>query len=278
MSKGSGVATISNRNVLGMRVDVTSYEDAVCRVVDWACEGRSSYVCVANVHMTMESYDSPEFQEIVSTADLVTPDGMPLVWALRVMGEKEATHVRGSDLMMHVMERAVKEDLPVGLYGGTTDSLEAFGRLLEERFPGARVACKISPPFRQLSPQEQADFARQISDSGTRILFVGIGCPKQERWMASHRGLLPAVMLGVGAAFDFHTGRVRQAPRWMQAAGLEWLFRLIMEPRRLWWRYAWHNPRFITLFAMQMLSIWCFGEDSKDKNKTAESSWRSGQG
>lgn len=258
-----------SRSVLGMRVDVTSYEDAVRRVVDWAREGRSSYVCVANVHMTMEAHESPEFREVVNGAELVTPDGMPLVWALRAMGESRASHVRGSNLMMHVIEKAAGEDVPVGLYGGTDESLEDFDRLLEQRFPGVKVACKISPPFRPLSPGEQQSYAREIVDSGARILFVGIGCPKQERWMAAHRGVLPAVMLGVGAAFDFHTGRVRQAPRWMQAAGLEWLFRLVMEPRRLWRRYARHNPRFVGLFVLQMLGSRRFGKASEGKRSNS---------
>ncbi len=114
------------------------------------------------------------------------------------------------------------------------------------------MACAISPPFRSLTAEEDTAFTREISFSGARILFVGIGCPRQERWMASHKGRIPAVMLGVGAAFDFHTGRVRQAPRWMQAAGLEWAFRLLMDPRRLWRRYAKHNPRFVALFLLQL--------------------------
>lgn len=248
-----------------MRVDVTSYEDAAHSVLGWAREGRSSYVCLANVHMIMEARDSSEFRGMVNGADLVAPDGVPLVWALHLMGEKQAAHVRGSDLMMHVIEKAAGEGVPVGLYGGTEESLEDFGNLLEGRFPGVRVTCKISPPFRPLSPDEQQAYAREISASGTRILFVGIGCPKQERWMAAHKDLLPAVMLGVGAAFDFHTGRVRQAPRWMQAVGLEWLFRLVMEPRRLWWRYAKHNPRFMALFALQILGLQRFGKTDGGK-------------
>jgi N-acetylglucosaminyldiphosphoundecaprenol N-acetyl-beta-D-mannosaminyltransferase len=131
------------------------------------------------------------------------------------------------------------------------------------------VACKIAPPFRSLSPEEQEAYAREISASGARILFVGIGCPKQERWMAAHRDRIRAVMLGVGAAFDFHTGRVPQAPRWMQAAGLEWLFRLFMEPRRLWRRYARHNPRFVALFALQMLGL-------RRSGKAGDGRWRDG--
>ena len=253
-----------SRHVLGMRVDATSYEDASRRVASWAREGRSAYVCVATVHMVMEAFDSPAFRQTVNGADLVTPDGRPLVWALRGLGVKDATQVRGTDLVTHVVERAARDGIPIGLYGGTPELLEKFVRILRRRYPGVRVVCRIAPPFRPLTPEEDESVTREILSSGARILFVGIGCPKQERWMEAHRGRIPAVMLGVGAAFDFHTGRVRQAPGWMQVAGLEWLFRLLMDPRRLWKRYARHNPRFIAHFLLQLLgSLRSGGKQSK---------------
>jgi N-acetylglucosaminyldiphosphoundecaprenol N-acetyl-beta-D-mannosaminyltransferase len=242
-----------SRSVLGMRVDATSYDDASRRVLRWAREGRSAYVCVATVHMVMETFDSAAFRKVVNGADLVTPDGRPLVWALRSLGVRGAPQVRGTDLTARVVERAAADGVAVGLYGGTPELLEAFVGILETRYPGVRVVCRIAPPFRPLTPEEDESVTREIVASGARILFVGIGCPKQERWMAAHKGRIPAVMLGVGAAFDFHTGRVRQAPGWMQAAGLEWLFRLLMDPRRLWKRYARHNPRFVALFLVQLL-------------------------
>jgi N-acetylglucosaminyldiphosphoundecaprenol N-acetyl-beta-D-mannosaminyltransferase len=250
--------TATCRYVLGMRVDNTSYEDASQRVVRWAREGQSSYVCVANVHMVMEAFDSPKFRGVVNDADLSTPDGRPLVWALKMLGSRNASQVRGADLVMNVAERAAREDVPVGLYGGTPESLAEFVQVLHWRFPGIEVPCIIAPPFRPLTSEEDRAITKEIAASGARILFVGIGCPKQERWMAAHRGAFPAVMLGVGAAFDFHTGRVRQAPRWMQAAGLEWLFRLMMDPRRLWRRYVKHNPRFLALFLQQLASTALF--------------------
>jgi N-acetylglucosaminyldiphosphoundecaprenol N-acetyl-beta-D-mannosaminyltransferase len=247
--------TLASRDVLGMRVDATSYEDASRRVARWARDGRSAYVCVATVHMVMEAFDSSAFQRLVNGADLVTPDGRPLVWALRSLGVRDAAQVRGTDLTTHVVERAAREGIPIGLYGGTPDLLETFVRVLEKRYPGVRVVCRIAPPFRPLTPEEDEAVTKEILSSGARILFVGIGCPKQERWMEAHEGRIPAVMLGVGAAFDFHTGRVRQAPVWMQVAGLEWLFRLLMDPRRLWKRYARHNPRFVVLFLLQLLGL-----------------------
>jgi N-acetylglucosaminyldiphosphoundecaprenol N-acetyl-beta-D-mannosaminyltransferase len=244
-----------SRYVLGMRLDATSYEDAARHVVRWAREGRSAYVCVASVHMVMEAFDSEAFRKVVNGANLVTPDGRPLVWVLKSLGVKGASQVRGTDLTTRVVERAAREGVPLGLYGGTPESLEAFVRVLEARYPNVQVACQVAPPFRALSPEEDETITQQIVASGARILFVGIGCPKQEKWMAAHKGRIPAVMLGVGAAFDFHTGQVRQAPQWLQIAGLEWMFRLLMEPRRLWKRYAKHNPRFVGLFLLQLLGL-----------------------
>jgi N-acetylglucosaminyldiphosphoundecaprenol N-acetyl-beta-D-mannosaminyltransferase len=244
-----------HRYVLGMRVDATSYEDASRRVVQWARKERSAYICVASVHMVMEAFDSEAFRQVVNGTDLVTPDGRPLVWALKCLGVKSASQVRGTDLTTHVVERAARENVPIGLYGGTPELLESFVRVLKARFPKVRVVCQIAPPFRPLTPEEDESVTREIVASGARILFVGIGCPKQEKWMAAHKGRIPAVMLGVGAAFDFHTGRVRQAPRWMQAGGLEWVFRLMMDPRRLWKRYAKHNPRFVGLSILQLLGL-----------------------
>lgn len=240
------------RHILGTRIDATSYEEATRKIVTWAGAGDSCYVCAANVHMAMEAFDDPEFRCVINGAVMVTPDGMPLVWGLRRLGIKEATRVYGPTLTLHVCEAAAASGIPVALYGGTEESLAAFMAFLHDRFPGIRVACAIAPPFRPLSAEEDDAYTRQIAASGARILFVGIGCPKQERWMAQHVSKIPAVMLGVGAAFDFHSGRVRQAPAFMQRMGLEWLYRLWREPRRLWKRYLKHNPRFVFLFGIQL--------------------------
>src|SRR5215218_6683235 len=238
-----------------MRVDATSYQDASQRVLRWAHMAQSTYVCVANVHMCMEAFDSPAFRQVVDGSDLTTPDGRPLVWALRALGVKRPSQVRGADLVLHVSEHAEREKAPIGLYGGTSESLERFVRVLKGHFPSLQIACQISPPFRALTPEEDEEIINRLVASGARILLVSLGWPRQERWMAAHKGRIPAVMLGVGAAFDFHTGRVRQAPRWMQSAGLEWVFRLLMDPKRLWKRYARHNPRFVVLFLLQLLGL-----------------------
>ena len=244
---------LPHRTVLGMRVDATSYEDGARRVLAWAGEEQGRYVCVANVHMTMEGWDDPAFRRLVNDADLVTPDGMPLVWALRRLGTHDAQRVYGPTLTLHVCDLAAREAVPVGFYGGRPEAIDRLVPNLRARFPALTVAFAESPPFRALTPAEDEAVVARIRASGARVLFVGLGCPKQERWMAAHRDRLPLVQLGVGAAFDFHAGMVRQAPPALQRAGLEWAFRLAMEPRRLARRYLHHNPRFVWHLGRQML-------------------------
>ncbi len=241
--------------ILGMRVDPTSYQDAAEQVLQWARMGESRYVCVANVHMVMEAYDNALFRQIVNEADLVVPDGMPLVWLLRRMGYPDQQRVYGPELMLHVCTAAEQERIAVGFYGSYPHTLERLTAVLGARFPGLDVRYACSPPFRPLTLEEDQTIVQDIRRSGVRILFVALGCPKQERWMAEHRGRIPAVALGVGAAFDFLSGRVPQAPAWMQRAGLEWFFRLLTEPRRLWRRYVKHNPRFVVLALRDLIRL-----------------------
>lgn len=241
-----------SRSVLGMRVDGTSYRETAEAIADLVCAGDGGAVCVATVHMVMEAFDDPQFQRIVNAADRVTPDGVPLVWALRLLGVKDAERVYGPSLLPVVCELARERGLSVGFYGGSPGVLDELVRRTWTRFPGLDVSFAFAPPFHELSAEEDRKVVEGIEQSGTRILFVGLGCPKQERWIAEHRSSLSCVMVGVGAAFDFHAGRKAQAPEWMQAGGLEWLFRLCCEPRRLWRRYLYHNPRFLFHFARQL--------------------------
>lgn len=231
-------------DILGVRVHATSYADATARIVRWAARGESRYVCCANVHVVMEAQDSPRFAEVLHDAALVTPDGMPLVWFARGLGVAQP-RVYGPDLMLHVCASAAAQQLPIGLYGSSDDTLDALQGSLHGRFPGLSIAYRHAPPFRAAHPDEDDAVVRDCTRAGVRILFVGLGCPKQELWMAAHAGRIPAVMVGVGAAFAFHAGKVAQAPAWMQARGLEWLYRLSREPRRLAGRYIRHNPRFV---------------------------------
>ena len=241
--------------VVGTRVDSTTYADATDIVVDWSNRRDSRYVCVANVHMLMEASDSQEFKRLVNDADLTVPDGMPLVWLLRLKGQRSQQRVYGPTLMLYVMQAAARAGIPVGLYGGKADVLESLIKRMQARYQDLNVAFSFSPPFRTMSREEDAAIVEQINQSDAQILFVGLGCPKQEIWMAEHRGKVKAVMLGVGAAFDFHSGVKPQAPAWMQTIGLEWLFRLIQEPRRLWRRYLYHNPRFIALALADLFGL-----------------------
>ncbi len=242
-----------SRHILGLRVDATDYPGATAQILDWARAGESRGVCFATAHMVIEAHDDAALCAAVNRCDLITPDGMPLVWGLRRLGVPDATRVYGPDLSVWALEGAAREGIPVGFYGASPEVLERLVLAAERRFPALRVVFAESPPFRALTPEEDAGAVERIDRSGARILFVGLGCPRQEQWVSAHLGRVRAVMLAVGAAFDFLAGSKPQAPRWMQRAGLEWLFRLASEPRRLWRRYLVGGPRFVALFARQLL-------------------------
>lgn len=210
-------------------------------------------MCFAPVNHLVHARDSPGFCSALHEADLVLPDGMGVVWALRLLGCRDAQRVYGPDTMLNVLDLASREGIPVGFYGGAPATLDRLVGVVRSRFPGIEIAYACSPPFRPLTDQEDEQVVEAINASGARILCVGLGTPKQELWMAAHRGRVRAVMLGVGAAFDFIAGTKPQAPRWMMRIGLEWLFRVAVEPRRLWKRYLIGNPRFLFLLLSQLL-------------------------
>jgi N-acetylglucosaminyldiphosphoundecaprenol N-acetyl-beta-D-mannosaminyltransferase len=249
---GGSSSPVPARRIIGTRVDATSYQHAAAEILRWGMLGESRYVCVANVNNLIEAYDDPAYHEVMDRADLVTPDGVPLVWALRLLGVAGATRVYGPDLTPMLCERAAALGVPVGFYGSAPEVLDDLTTNLVRRYPALRVAYWHSPPFRLLTPDEDERVAESSNRSGAQLLFVGLGAPKQEQWMAAHKGTVAAVMLGVGAAFDFLAGRKRQAPKLLQRLGLEWLFRLLSEPRRLWRRYLCRNPRFVALFVLQL--------------------------
>lgn len=253
--------SINHQHVIGTRVDETSYKDAINRIMAWAILGRFHFVCAANVHMVMESYDSEDFKNIVNNADIVTPDGMPIVLMLRILGLNGQKRVYGPTLMKYICEASAQYDIHVGFYGSTTKTLNALIHNLTSRITNLKVGYQYSPPFRPLTPEEDEAIVDDIIASKVKILFVGLGCPKQERWMFEHRKRVKAVMIGVGAGFDFFAGTKKQAPQWMMRIGLEWLFRLFTEPKRLWRRYLYHNPRFLCLAAMQLLNLRDFKGD-----------------
>jgi N-acetylglucosaminyldiphosphoundecaprenol N-acetyl-beta-D-mannosaminyltransferase len=241
--------------ILGVRVDATNYSDASARIVKWARERRSCYVCCAPVSSIMEARRSAEYAAVMAGSALVTPDGMPLVWLLRAMGVPRAVRVYGPDLMVAVLSSAAAEGIEIGFYGGTRQALAKLQDNCRRRFPALKIVYAESPPFRALARDEDERVRAAIENSGARILFVGLGSPKQDHWMFEHCSRLSAVMLGVGAAFDFLSGTKLQAPRWMQQSGLEWLFRLMTEPRRLWRRYLFQNPSFAVLAIAQLIRM-----------------------
>lgn len=237
--------------ILGVNVAVSSCADTAARCVEWAKRGEAHEVVFANVHMVMEAWDNPGFRTSLNSVDLVNADGMPLVWGLSALGYGDAQRVYGPDATVALLEAARDQQIPIGFYGGTAETLKVLVQVVEERFPEIDVRCAISPPFRTLSAEEDAEIVQKLTTSGARMLFIGLGCPKQEQWIFDHRGRHQMVLIAVGAAFDFLAGTKSQAPRWMMRSGLEWAFRFASEPRRLAHRYLKHNPRFVLLFLQQ---------------------------
>jgi N-acetylglucosaminyldiphosphoundecaprenol N-acetyl-beta-D-mannosaminyltransferase len=237
-------------DVLGVGVDALTIPLAVEVMSGWIARREPHYVCITGVHGVMESRRDAGLQRIHHGAGLVTPDGVPLVWLgrRRVTGGQRVERVYGPDLMLEVFDRSQATGWRHFLYGGSPESLALLEARLADRFPGAEVVGSISPPFRPLTPAEDEALTVQIASARPDVLWVGLGTPKQERWMAAHVERLGVpVIVGVGAAFDFHAGVKRQAPAVLQRAGLEWLFRLATEPRRLAGRYLRNNPQFAWL-------------------------------
>ncbi len=243
-------------NVLGVGVSVVSMAQALDVIEGWISAREPHYVCVTGVHGVIESQRDPALRQIHNAAGLVTPDGMPLVWLGRAHGFRHVERVYGPDLMLALCERSLAGGYRHFFYGGAEGVPDLLAEKLEQRFPGLQVAGAYSPPFRALTPAEDAEVCQMIDRSGADIVWVGLSTPKQERWMAAHAGRLAApALIGVGAAFDFHAGLKKQAPRWMQRSGLEWLFRLISEPRRLGRRYLVNNPLFVFYVGLQALGL-----------------------
>jgi N-acetylglucosaminyldiphosphoundecaprenol N-acetyl-beta-D-mannosaminyltransferase len=241
--------------ILGVPIAPVTQEAVMQQVLDWATRGESRYVCLATVYSVMLARDRADYRAALTQADLATPDGMPLVWCLRWLGFRGAGRVAGPDLVPPLLQAAAEKGVPVGFYGARPEVLARLLERVRASYPGLRIAYAWSPPFRPLTEEEDRRVVEQIRESGARILFVGLGTPKQDLWMAAHRGRIPAVMLGVGQVFDLLGGAKRRAPLWMRRCGLEWLYRLFSEPRRLWRRYLPHNPRFLALFALQALGL-----------------------
>ena len=247
------------RDILGVNIAISSYEELAQRSIAWAAARESRTVMFANVHMIMEAWEHADFRANLNFADMVNSDGVPLVWALRALGEHSAKRVYGPDATQVLLGAAEEAEVPVGFYGGDEPTLTKLVERVTRQHPQLQIAFAKSPPFRPLTQAENKEIVSEIGLSGARLLFVGLGCPKQEKWIVENRGRIPAVMLAVGAAFDFIAGTKPQAPRWMMRAGLEWAFRLASEPRRLAMRYFKNNPQFVFIFFRNWVRYMVFG-------------------
>lgn len=239
--------------LFGIRYSITDYAASTALIISKAKASERLAVSALAVHGLIESYNDPVLKAMVNSIDLVVPDGQPVRWALNYFhkaGLKD--RVYGPALSVHVLEAAAQEDIPVFFYGSTPKTLALLAETLPKRFNGIRIAGMQADRFREATAEEMQQDIDTIIRSGARIVFVGRGCPRQERWVASHTDHLPMPLLAVGAAFDFLAGNFSQAPGWMQRNGLEWLYRLILEPRRLWRRYIFTNSQFIWLFLKEM--------------------------
>lgn len=254
-------------NVLGVRVDPTNMDAAVRTVITWAADpGRCRYVCVTGMHGVIESQSDDAMRTILNSADLNVPDGMPLSWLGWFAGFGDMDRVFGPELMLRVCEASVGRGLSHFLYGGNDGVADALASRLTALFPGLRIAGTYCPPFRPLTADEADEVVRTINASGAAIVWVGLSTPKQEKWMSTFVPRLAAgAALGVGAAFDYNTGHLQRAPVVMQRAGLEWLFRLVQEPRRLFGRYARSIPKFIGLVVRQAAFARETGGSIKDR-------------
>ena len=240
--------------VLGVPVDPVSFLHAQDQVMSWGHARESRYIVLANVHVVVTASREVDFGAVVAAADMATPDGAPVAWMLRKLGQSGQERVSGPDLTWALLGRCEAEELPVYFFGSTRETLAKLAERINAAFPKLVVAGYESPPFRVLTAEEDAESVQRINSSGTGLVFVGLGCPKQEHWMLAHRGRVNAAMLGVGAAFDFHAGTVSRAPAWMRENGLEWLHRLLSEPQRLWKRYLITNSLFVAGAIRQLMS------------------------
>jgi N-acetylglucosaminyldiphosphoundecaprenol N-acetyl-beta-D-mannosaminyltransferase len=253
--KGRGVPEMRvTRSVLGASIDVVSWEMALARIANWADKRESRYVCLCNAHSIVSTKGDQGFAEAVEGADMATPDGMPVAWMLRRFGFADQERVSGPDLMWRYCADAERRGEAVYFFGCSVETLAKLRTRLTEAFPRLVVAGMHSPPYRPLTESEDEELINSINGSGAHVVFVSLGCPKQEKWMAEHRGRIEAVMIGVGAAFSYHAGTLKRAPAWMRNHGLEWLHRLASEPRRLWKRYLVTNTMFI-LGAVRQLAF-----------------------
>lgn len=250
------LTSVQRVNVLGVGISVLNLTTAVDAIATAVEHQRKGYICVTGVHGVTEAQTDSNFRGILNQSFLCTPDGMPMVWMGKLGGHRQMGRVYGPDLMLEVFRWSQKRSCRHFFFGGAPGVAEALKASMEKRFPGVQISGCYTPPFRPLNDSEEREFRSMVAEAKPDIMWVGLSTPKQERFMAQYlRKLEVTLMLGVGAAFDFHTDRVKQAPKWMQRNGLEWFFRLYQEPKRLWRRYLKNNPLFVARAFLQVTRL-----------------------
>ena len=236
--------------ILKTNINVTNMSDTIKYIGGHLDDLRGKYICVSNVHTTVMSYENEEYRKIQNGAAMALPDGAPLSSYSRRKGYKQAQRVTGPDLMLELFAISKEKGYRHYFYGTTEETLQSMKEVLERDYPGIQIAGMYAPPFRALTPQEDAQIVAKINESRPDFIWIGLGAPKQEEWMYQHMGQLQGVLIGVGAGFDYLAGYIKRAPRWMQRMSLEWLYRLLQDPKRLWRRYFTSNVKFICLTRM----------------------------
>lgn len=236
--------------ILKTNINVTNMSDTIKYIGGHLDDLRGKYICVSNVHTTVMSYENEEYRKIQNSAAMALPDGAPLSSYSRRRGYKQAQRVTGPDLMLELFAVSREKGYRHYFYGATEETLQSMRKVIERDYPGMEIAGMYAPPFRTLTPQEDAGIVEKINNSRPDFIWIGLGAPKQEEWMYQHMGQLQGVLIGVGAGFDYLAGYIKRAPHWMQKMSLEWLYRLLQDPRRLWRRYFTSNVKFICLTRM----------------------------
>ncbi len=243
------------KKLIALEIVSGAYQEFIDNLIYLAKSNTSSYTCVANVHMLIEAHRDSSFAQVVNGADIVTPDGMPLAKGLKFIYGGKQDRVAGMDLLPDLLKESEQQDLPVYFYGGTQEMLDTTETYCKTNYPGLQIAGLHSPPFRELIAKEKEEIIININESGARFVFVALGCPKQEKWMAAMKGRINACMIGIGGALPVMVGMQKRAPDWMQKSSLEWLYRLCQEPGRLFKRYFQTNSLFIYLFTKEFLKV-----------------------
>lgn len=254
------------RNVVGFPVTALPFQSQIELILHWADQRFSKMVCVANVHMLMEAHSNPAFGSILANSDIVTPDGMPLVWLMKVMGDRAQNRVAGMDILIALCEQMPSRQISAFFLGSEQGILNRMGERLRRDFPEIQIVGMEPLPFRPMTLEEDAEIVQKINASGAGIVFVSLGCPKQEVWMNQHQGKVNAVMIGLGGAFPVYAGVHKWAPLWVRRTGFEWLYRLVQEPHRLWRRYFKTIPPFLYLASKQLL-LFSFNRDVLSESK-----------